>query len=197
MIFPQNPQIGQIFKPSLSAKHAYKWMGYAWEVASNSDSLVEMYVSKNVETIVNETPNGAVNGTNVTYRLDNIPVLGSEKVYLNGQLLRKGSSDDYTMLDDYIYFNLAPPNGSHIVCSYLIVTGIEVKNENPLGSIDGVNAEFTLQYSPDAGTEQIYLNGLLQAKGASRDYTINDNIVEFNLPPMINSVITCDYFTSY
>jgi hypothetical protein len=196
MIFPQNPNIGQIFKPSPNAKHSYKWAGYAWEVASNGDGSADTYVSKNVETIVNERPNGAVNGSNTTYRLDNIPILGSEKVYLNGQLLRKGASDDYTMSDDYIYFNLAPAQSSEIVCSYLIVTGIEVKNEHPIGSIDGANASFILQYSPDHGTEQVYLNGLLQAKGASRDYTISGNILEFNLPPVVNSVITCDYFTS-
>jgi hypothetical protein len=48
-----------------------------------------------------------------------------------------------------------------------------VVRETPAGTINGVNTAFTLANTPVAGTEQIFLNGLLLEPGAGNDYTIS------------------------
>ena len=47
-----------------------------------------------------------------------------------------------------------------------------VKRETPAGDLDGVNVTFTLANTPKAGTEDVFVNGVLQDAGAGNDYTI-------------------------
>jgi hypothetical protein len=58
-----------------------------------------------------------------------------------------------------------------------------VTRETPTGTVNGVNATFTLAATPLINTEEIYLNGLLQEPGAGNDYTISTNtITMLNVP---------------
>jgi hypothetical protein len=58
-----------------------------------------------------------------------------------------------------------------------------VTRETPTGTINGVNATFTLANTPLINTEEIYLNGLLQEPGAGNDYTISGaTITMLNIP---------------
>jgi hypothetical protein len=58
-----------------------------------------------------------------------------------------------------------------------------VTRETPTGTVNGVNATFTLAATPLGNTEEVYLNGLLQEPGAGNDYTISTNtITMLNIP---------------
>jgi hypothetical protein len=58
-----------------------------------------------------------------------------------------------------------------------------VTRETPTGTVNGVNATFTLANTPIANTESVFLNGLLQEPGAGNDYTISTNtITMLNVP---------------
>lgn len=48
-----------------------------------------------------------------------------------------------------------------------------IKREVPVGLINGVNVLFTLAFDPVPGTEEVFVNGVLQDEGATADYTIN------------------------
>ena len=56
----------------------------------------------------NITPTGAINGSNTAFVLPKAPKTNSEKVFLNGVRMRKGSSNDYTVSNKTITFNTAP-----------------------------------------------------------------------------------------
>lgn len=47
-----------------------------------------------------------------------------------------------------------------------------VTRETPTGTLDGVNDTFVLAAAARAGTESVYVNGILQDSGAGNDYTI-------------------------
>ena len=56
--------------------------------------------------------------------------------------------------------------------------------EVPSGSVNGTNVTFTISNAPAvAGTEQVFLNGLLQFAGANDDYTISGGTITFNTAP--------------
>lgn len=56
--------------------------------------------------------------------------------------------------------------------------------EVPSGSVNGTNVTFTISNAPAvAGTEQVFLNGLLQFSGAGDDYTISGGTITFNTAP--------------
>jgi hypothetical protein len=59
-----------------------------------------------------------------------------------------------------------------------------VTRETPGGTINGSNTAFTLAFTPIAGTEQIFLNGLLQEPGAGNDYTISGLNITFLTAPV-------------
>ncbi len=65
-----------------------------------------------------------------------------------------------------------------------------VDKETPAGLINGTNTVFTLVVStPVAGSEQVYLNGLLQESGAGKDYTIADKAITFTTAPATGDVV--------
>jgi hypothetical protein len=61
------------------------------------------------------------------------------------------------------------------------------------GTIDGVNAAFTLANVPAAGSEHIYLNGVLQLE--TNDYTLVGATFTFVTPPVIGDVLLVSYRT--
>ena len=66
----------------------------------------------------------------------------------------------------------------------------------PTGPVNGVNTTFTLPDTPTAGSEHVYVNGLLQEETV--DYTITGNVLEFTDPPESDiygtDVILVDYW---
>lgn len=78
----------------------------AWVVA---ESAVGRFVH-------DETPSGAVNGSNPTFTLANSPTAGTLIVYEGG--VRKLLTTDFTLSGATITFTYNPPNGSYVRCDY-------------------------------------------------------------------------------
>lgn len=66
--------------------------------------------------VINETPSGAINGSNVSFTLANTPVVWSVAVYLNGLL--QTVSDDYTISGSTITYTVAPIAGDVLKVKY-------------------------------------------------------------------------------
>jgi hypothetical protein len=69
-----------------------------------------------------------------------------------------------------------------------------VNRETPAGVIDGVNALFTTAFTPYAGSESVYVNGLLQEPGASNDYTIAGKEITLTYVPIVGDRVIVSYF---
>ena len=67
-----------------------------------------------------------------------------------------------------------------------------VKKENPSGTVNGSNVTFTLLVTPVTGTEEVFLNGLLQ-EGAGEDYTLTTNSIAFVTAPETGARIRVNY----
>lgn len=68
-----------------------------------------------------------------------------------------------------------------------------VTRETPTGSVNGANTTFTLANTPVAGTEQVFLNGILQEPGAGNDYTIATNTITYLTAPLTGDRIRVSY----
>jgi hypothetical protein len=68
-----------------------------------------------------------------------------------------------------------------------------VTRETPSGSVNGSNTAFTLANTPTAGSEEVYLNGLLQEPGAGADYTISGGTITYLTAPIANDKIRVSY----
>jgi len=59
------------------------------------------------------------------------------------------------------------------------VGAFDVNRETPTGLIDGTNTTYTCATSPTAGSEHVWLNGILQEDGTAADYTISGAVITF------------------
>lgn len=72
----------------------------------------------NTNFVDKEIPSGSINGSNTAFTLANIPILGSEHVYLNGMLQESGAGNDYTISGASITMLSAPLTGEKLRISY-------------------------------------------------------------------------------
>ena len=68
-----------------------------------------------------------------------------------------------------------------------------VDKEIPSGSINGANVTFTLANTPIAGSEHIYLNGVLQESGSGNDYTITGATITYLSAPLTGEKLRASY----
>jgi hypothetical protein len=123
----------------------------------------------------------------------------SLKVYLNGIYQDLNVDYEETFANE-VTFNSPLFSGDWVLfriegagSGTTLETHIHVTRETPSGSINGSNAVFNLQYVPRENSEQIYKNGVLQTKGLTADYTINENAITFNSAPLSGARILVNY----
>ena len=68
-----------------------------------------------------------------------------------------------------------------------------VDKEIPSGSINGSNTAFTIANSPVAGSEHVYLNGMLLESGAGNDYTISGANITLLSAPLTGEKLRVTY----
>jgi phage-related tail fiber protein len=68
-----------------------------------------------------------------------------------------------------------------------------VTRETPAGTLNGVNVTFTLAATPTVGTEEVFLNGLLQEPGAGNDYTISGATITYLAAPVSTDRLRVNY----
>ena len=144
-----------------------------------------------------ETPAGSVNGANTQFTLASTPVSASSvSLWRNGLFLKQGV--DFTVSGRTIAFltGATPQTGDILQASYRTSTVVGVTfvdAETPGGSVNGLNAVFTLSSSPNpASSVIVYRNGLRQA---SANYTLSGTTITFvsGQIPASNDTLICSY----
>lgn len=69
-----------------------------------------------------------------------------------------------------------------------------VIRETPTGAVNGANTSFALATTPITGTEEVFLNGLMQDPGAGNDYTIAGATITMLAAPLTNDKIRVNYY---
>lgn len=152
--------------------------------------------------IQNETPTGSVNGSNTAFGTASVFNSGSLRVYLNGQRLVSGASNDYVEVTQGFTMEYAPATGDVLLVDYNVTnthfiqgSNSIITDENPTGTINGSNTSFTVLHgSYVANTLDVYLNGLKQIR--STDYTETtpgSGIFTFTTAPVTGDIIRTNY----
>lgn len=116
----------------------------------------------------------------------------------NGQILI-GNGTGYTLATLSPGTNISITNSSgsiSIAVTGVITTSNIVTREIPSGTVNGTNATFTLAYTPTAGTEMVFVNGILMNSGSGNDYTISSGTITFlsGSIPQTGDVVLVSYF---
>lgn len=136
--------------------------------------------------VTREVPSGSINGSNTTFTLANTPLAGSESVYLNGNLLNSGGSNDYTISGDTITMASAPQSGDQLLVSYFI-GGIIIPGVLPVSS--GGTGQTTEQEAIDALTQ---VSGATTGQILTKDGSGNATFQDAPLGLTANNVQTTD-----
>jgi hypothetical protein len=162
---------------------------------------VDGFNSENVGNIVindvnKEIPIGHINGINNEFILSNTPKPGSEYVFLNGVLQEVGVNGRYILMGNKIIFNTPPESHSGLITSYQseieVETKIRVDREVPI-RLNNSSNEFSLVNELIPGSENVFLNGVLQEYGAEWAYVITDGKIKFNKEIDENSYVIVSY----
>jgi hypothetical protein len=68
-----------------------------------------------------------------------------------------------------------------------------ITRETPTGTVNGSNTSFSLANTPTAGTELVFLNGMLQEPGSGNDYTISGATITYLAAPASGDKIRVSY----
>jgi hypothetical protein len=94
----------------------------------------------------------------------------------------------------YVYNGTAwVSDRNNIAAAFASLIGSPIVREIPVGVINGVNPLFVLANIPIAGSEEVFLNGLLQEPGVGNDYTIVGANITFETPPLAQEKISVSY----
>jgi len=74
-----------------------------------------------------------------------------------------------------------------------VLGGTFITRETPSGAVNGSNTAFVLAQTPVAGSEHVYLNGLLQEPGAGNDYTIAGTAITYLAAPAATDRLRVSY----
>ena len=148
-----------------------------------------------------EVPAGAVNGSNAAFVLANVPnPPASLALFRNGLLLRQGG--DYTLTSNAVTFvtGAVPQTNDVLSAFYRLSVNLPgvgfVDQQTPTGSVNGVNAVFTLSQTPSPSRSlEVYRNGLLLSAGV--DYTLSGAVITFiTVVPQPTDTLLCSFRVS-
>ena len=95
-------------------------------------------------------------------------------------------------------YNSVTVNAKGLVTAASNVAVLTVANivtrETPSGLVNGSNTTFTLANTPLAGTEEVFINGLLMEPGAGNDYTIAGAVITTLFTLQTGDKIRVSYF---
>jgi hypothetical protein len=109
----------------------------------------------------------------------------------NGLTSPGGTPSAFTVLASDTSITVAS-GGISVATAFL--SNHTVTRETPSGTINGSNTTFTLANTPLSGTEEVYLNGILQDAGAGNDYTISGVTITMLAAPITGDKIRVGYF---
>lgn len=142
--------------------------------------------------------------TSVTVNADNLQVnVGDASLEVsNGLRVKQGSAGQVYIANNSgvltpttLSGDVSAVSGSGAVTldSNVVKASNYVVRETPSGAVNGSNTSFTLAHTPVSGTEQVFLNGLLQEPGVGNDYTVNGASITMLFAPATNDKIRVTY----
>lgn len=155
-------------------------------------------------TLSGSSFNVAAADTSLTVNADNLQVrLGDASLEVNSGLrVKQGTGGQVYIANSggvltptTLSGDVASVSDSGVVslASGVVKATNYVVREAPTGAVNGTNTTYTLANAPVAGTEQVYLNGILQEPGSGNDYTISGSTITYLTAPESGDRIRVTY----
>ena len=124
--------------------------------------------------------------------IDGFPVPERFAKFSSGSALRTAAR----LIKQQITIGKVSTSGGGGDLSSVIAHSDYVVQETVTGTLNGSNKTFTLDDTPRSGTVTLILNGVIQAEGASKDYTISSQTITMNFAPESDDTLVASYIKS-
>jgi len=185
---------------------------YTWLVTNRQDNiedLVGAMVSGNTETNIDVTyVDGAPGKLNFVVDTATTSGLGVAQFSPDNFAVAAGvvTVKDAGIAEAELNINNAPVDGYYL--QYDTINGMQwadvtasgitesdYKLENESSNCNGATTDFALDSNAISNSLQVYLNGLVQEKGAGKDYTATASGISFTVAPVTNDILIIHYVT--
>lgn len=138
-----------------------------------------------------QTVDGSITARTITGTAGQVTVTNGDGIADNPTIALVGSictPGTYTSVTIDTYGRVTSgTNPSVLTGSNLVI------RETPTGLVNGSNTIYTLANTPVAGTEQVFLNGIMLDPGAGNDYTISGATITMLVTPQTNDKLRVSY----
>jgi len=121
-------------------------------------------------------------GDHQHYTIANIPVNGTDMIFVSGVKQISGSDRDYTITGKVVTFN-TPNLPIDVISACYFWNESNINNQDiqveTLTSFDAGLMRYRLSYLPQVASQVVFVNGLVQRPGADYDYTMEGQDVVF------------------
>lgn len=139
-------------------------------------------VKTGVATVINRE----ITGTAGLITITNGDAIGANpNISLSNSGVAAGNYNGFTV-DIYGRITSAVDTENIVLANYLV-------REQLTGTINGVNATFTIGYTPKPGKESIFRNGQLLNPGVGNDYTISGTTITLAYPAQVGELLLATY----
>lgn len=112
--------------------------------------------------------------------------------------VREGQIKDGAITEAKLALTNAPVDGFFLTFdnasgTFTWKAGLDAVTEIPTGAVNGVNDTYTVTTTPESGSLSVYLNGLYQEEGVSKDYQLSGSTLVFATPPSTGDLIIATY----
>jgi len=147
--------------------------------------------------VITAANNAEVN-ISVGYDDSSIGVNGSSQLYVKDEGVTEAMLNVGNTAADGKFLQYTTASG--MVWTDVDVAGAvyntDVLVENESSNCNDVTTVFTLSSTPIDNSVQVFLNGLLQEKGAGKDYTQTGTTITFTTAPLTNDILIIHYIAS-
>ena len=195
--------------PAANAGHTYR-VSVAGKIGGASGKTVAQYDV--IECLVDSSASGdeatvGANWNRIPYANTSGSVTSTSSNVTDNAIVRMDSTTGQVIqtspvtIDDNGSINI--PSGQSYKINGTALTAANVgalastnlvTRETPSGTLNGSNVTFTLANTPISGTEQVYVNGILQDAGAGNDYTISGTTITLLTAPISTDKIRVTYW---
>jgi hypothetical protein len=156
----------------------------------DSDDNLEVYVDDtSIEISTDSGSEGQVRVKDLGITTDK---LADDSVTEPKLAMGNSPTDGYVIAWDGDTSELVWLDPSDLIDETAITDDDYIVREVPTGLINNSNTIYTLANEPIAGSEHVYLNGILQADGGN-DYSISGDTITFTKAPKTNNKLVVSY----
>lgn len=170
--------------------------GSTWEKSDTTDAVASV-AGRTGNVTLTKADVGLSNVDDTSDASKPVSTATATAIGLKENAITAGTTAQYFRGDKtFQTLNAAAISDFNTAADARVATAIAAKfviRETPTGAVNGTNTSFVLANTPVTGSEEVFLNGILQEPGVGNDYTISVATITYLTAPVTGDKVRVNY----